>query len=141
MAYLPDDFSARRDTRALVIGCIQVAAIIVGLSILALFTVPTLSALIYSLLLLVLGVWDGYLEAKSGRLGTTVPLSGKTGLPQRRMYTFAILIGSVIFALIDREWLGALAYVLFFMAGVLLGINLFNGISDYRARKRKTTAS
>src|SRR6266446_3147213 len=72
MVYIPDEYSARRDRRALRIGVIQVCALIVGLGVLALFTVPTLSALIYSLFLLLLGAWDGYAEAKSGRLNMPV---------------------------------------------------------------------
>lgn len=135
MVYFPDDYSARRDGRALIIGVVQVCGLVVGLAVLALFTVPTLSALIYSLLLLLLGAWDGYAEAKSGRLTTSVPQTDKIGLPRRRSYLLAVLLGSVLFALIGREWLGAVAYVLFFMAGVLLGINLSNAISDYRAGK------
>jgi hypothetical protein len=135
MVYLPDDYSARRDRRALTIGVVQICGLVGGLAALALFTVPTLSALIYSLLLLLLGAWDGYAEAKSGRLHTSVPPTNVRGLPRRRSYLLAVLLGSVLFALLGREWLGAVAYVLFFMVGVLLGINLSNAISDYRASK------
>jgi hypothetical protein len=133
MVYLPDDNSDRRDRRALVIGVVQVCGLVIGLAFLALFTVPTPAALIYSLFLLLLGAWDGYAEARSGRLNTAMPAAGVSALPRRRSYLLAILLGSVLFALIGREWLGALAYVLFFTAGVLLGINLSNAISDYRA--------
>lgn len=122
----------RRQKRALRIGIIQVVGLIVGLTIIALFFVPTTSALIYSLILTLIGLWDGYTSAKSGRLDSVdVPREARRS-PLRHLAPILIVIGSVFSALIHREWVGAIAYILFFGAGVLLGINLANAVSDFQ---------
>lgn len=126
MVYRPDDYSTERQRKLTRFGLFQAAVVIVGLSILLLLFRPTKVTLILSLLLGGVGSWAGFTEARSGRLDAVVPPSNHTAPPFRRLLPALILIGAVLGALLHAQWVVAIGDVLFFFAGVLLGIGVSN---------------
>lgn len=127
MVYLPDDHDIERQRRAKRLGVIQLAILAVGLPALLWFFRPTALSLVLSLALLGIGAWNGFAEARSGRLDSSVPPSPQTGpTATRRFFPGLLMLGVVFGSLFAGQFVGAIAALLFFFAGVAGGIALSN---------------
>ena len=122
MVYRPDSYSARRQERVTRFGLVQLVTVIVGLTVLLVLFKPTATSLVISLALAAVGCWAGLSESRSGRLEMAVPPSGPGAWASRSIFPSAALIGAIVSALIHQQWVVAVADILFFLAGVILGI-------------------
>ena len=118
----PDAYWFREWHKRTRLGRLQMVAIIVGLPLFLLFFRPNGAALAICLILSFMGAWSGFTEARSGRLDVILPVPDKSPSSFSRLVPILTIIAAVISALLDRAWIEAVGYVLFFWAGVLLGI-------------------
>ena len=117
------DNRTRRQRQLTTRGLILAAVVIVGLSLLLVLFRPTSFTLALSLLLATVGAYAGFSEARSRRL-EMVPPPSQSAPPFRRLLPGLILIGAVLSAVLHMDWIVAIGDVLFFFAGVLVGIGL-----------------
>lgn len=126
MIQRPDANWLREWRKRMRLGHFQIVVILIGLPLLFLFFRPTPATLAFCLVLSAIGAWSGLREARSGRLDVILPASEERPPSFARLIPILTLIGAVISALLNQAWIGALAYILFFWAGVLVGIVVAN---------------
>jgi hypothetical protein len=133
MVYMSDATSAERERRAKRIGFFQLAAIAIGLPLLLLLFRPTPTSLAIVLALAVLGARNGFREARSGRLDMAMPPSPSSAPTSfSRFFPGLVMLGVVFGSLLSGQWVGAVAAIVFFFAGVAFGLVLANTIRPTR---------
>lgn len=112
-------------------GLWQIAVILVGMALLALFARPTATVLIISGGLAILAAWTTFDRARSGALDA-IPGIDKPPPPGRLMRISAVVLpAAILAALFAAEWIGAVTHLLAYGLGALVGIILGD-----RARNR-----
>jgi hypothetical protein len=119
--------------RGKMFGFLQLAAIVLGLFALFLFFHPARAALLFAFLLLLMGVLAGFTDARSGRLDARHPPANLIDNRLRRVFPGFILVGAVVSALLSKQWVGAIADVLFFFAGAAIGVTAFILVSPAKS--------
>jgi hypothetical protein len=103
----------------------QLIAVVGGLGLLFLLFRPAREALVFDFVLVSLGFWTGFVEARLTPL-RRVDSPPTPPLPFRRMLPALFLAAAVTEALIRLTWVAAIAEVLFFCTGGVLGVSLYS---------------
>lgn len=110
--------SDARDRRIRRRGFGVAAAVVAGLAILFTVARPSLATFVMCLVIAAAGAWSSFRRARLSLLDSPDGNESSAGFGAPAV----ILGGSVLFALLDRAWLAAIADVLFYFLGGMAGI-------------------